>query len=72
MQGIQWHGVKRRGAQSIMFLSSTKSNIHIPDDAIHVDLLSPNVSTCIVNSSHESTSIKQSSILIGHPFLVLS
>jgi hypothetical protein len=58
MQGIQWHGVKRRGAQSIMFLSSTKSNIHIPDDAIHVDLLSPNVSIMLyINAGENRTAI---------------
>lgn len=58
MQGIQWHGVKRCGAQSIMFLSSTKSNIHIPDDAIHVDLLSPNVSIMLyINVGENRTAI---------------
>ena len=43
VQGMQWHGVKRRGAQSLMFLSSTKSDVNIPANNIHIDLVSPNV-----------------------------
>ena len=43
VQGMQWHGVKRRGAQSLMFLSSTKSDVTIPANNIHIDLVSPNV-----------------------------
>ena len=44
IQGMQWHGVKRRGAKSLMFLSSTKNDVKIPSDSIKINLVSPNVS----------------------------
>ncbi|XP_063401020.1 DBH-like monooxygenase protein 1 [Mytilus trossulus] len=55
VQGMQWHGVKRRGAQSLMFLSSTKSDVSIPANNIHIDLVSPNFAVPSVDTRYQCT-----------------
>jgi hypothetical protein len=37
VQGMQWHGIEQRGAQSLKLLSAQNSHIKIPTDAISID-----------------------------------
>lgn len=49
VQGMQWHGIKQRGAQSLRLLSAQTSHMKIPTDAISIDFASNRVSKTIFN-----------------------
>jgi hypothetical protein len=47
VQGMQWHGIEQRGAQSLKLLSAQNSHIKIPTDAISIDFIANRVSKTI-------------------------
>ncbi|VDI67128.1 Hypothetical predicted protein [Mytilus galloprovincialis] len=51
MTEMQWHGEKR-GAQSVMFLSSSKSLASIPNNSIKVDIVTPPYSIHLADTRH--------------------